>query len=44
MVHWRRIGKLRSHLANKSVEEDLAREVAAHLTLLADDFERWVRA
>ena len=40
MVHWRRIiCKLRSHLANKRVEEDLAREVASHLTLLADDFE-----
>jgi predicted permease len=41
MAHWRRfIAKLRSLLANKRVEEDLAREVASHLTLLADDFER----
>jgi predicted permease len=41
MAHWRRIiGKLRSRLANNGVEEDLAREVESHLTLLADDFER----
>ena len=41
MTHWRRIiAKLRSLLANESAEEDLAREVASHLTLLADDFER----
>ena len=41
MAHWRRIAaKLRSLLAGKHAEEDLAREVAAHLTLLADDFER----
>ncbi len=41
MAHWRRIiAKLRSLLANKRAEEDLAREVASHLTLLADDFER----
>jgi putative ABC transport system permease protein len=40
-VRWRRIiAQLRSHLANKRIEEDLAREVASHLTLLADDFER----
>ena len=41
MAHWRRIvAKLRNLLANKRVEEDLAREVASHPTLLADDFER----
>jgi predicted permease len=41
MAHWRRIiAQFRSLLANKRVEEDLAREVASHLTLLADDFER----
>src|SRR5580704_12435391 len=41
MAHWRRIiGKLRSLLANRRAEDDLAREVASHLTLLADDFER----
>jgi predicted permease len=41
MAHWRRIiAKLRGLLANKSAEDDLAREVASHLTLLADDFER----
>jgi predicted permease len=41
MVHWRRIiAKLRSLVANQRAEEDLAREVASHLTLLADDFER----
>src|ERR1700733_7705857 len=41
MAHWRRIiARLRSLLANKRAEEDLAREVALHLTLLADDFER----
>ena len=41
MAHWRRIiAQLRSLLANKRAEEDLTREVASHLTLLADDFER----
>jgi predicted permease len=41
MARWRRIiAKLRSLLANKRTEDDLAREVASHLTLLADDFER----
>jgi len=41
MAHWRRIvARLRSLLANKHVEEELAREVTSHLTLLADDFER----
>jgi predicted permease len=41
MAHWRRIVvQLRNLLANKRAEEDLAREVASHLTLLADDFER----
>ena len=41
MAHWRRIvASLRNLLANKRAEENLAREVASHLTLLADDFER----
>ncbi len=41
MVDWRRvIAQLRTALANKRAEEDLAREVASHLTLLADDLER----
>src|SRR5579863_1496373 len=41
MAHWRRIvSKFRNLLANKRAEKDLAREVASHLTLLADDFER----
>lgn len=41
MARWRRIiAQLRSLLANKRAEEDLAREVASHLTLLTDDFER----
>src|ERR1700678_54162 len=41
MVHLRRIvAKLRNLLAKKRAEENLAREVASHLTLLADDFER----
>src|ERR1700759_3552068 len=41
MAHLRRpIAQLSSLLANKRVEEELAREVASHLTLLADDFER----
>jgi predicted permease len=40
MAHWRRIiAQLRSLLASKRAEEDLAREVTSHLTLLADDFE-----
>ncbi|MGB6190837.1 MAG: ABC transporter permease, partial [Terracidiphilus sp.] len=34
------IARLRSLLTNRQAEEDLAREVASHLTLLADDFER----
>jgi hypothetical protein len=34
------IARLCSLLANKRAEEDLAREVASHLTLLTDDFER----
>jgi predicted permease len=41
MARWRRlVAKLRNLAANKRAEEDLAREVASHLTLLADDFER----
>jgi predicted permease len=39
--HWRRIvASLRSLFSNQREEDDLAREVASHLTLLADDFER----
>ena len=38
MARSRRIfAKLRSLLTNMRAEEDLAREVASHLTLLADD-------
>ena len=41
MAHWRRIiARFRSLLGNKRAEDDLAREVASHLALLADDFER----
>jgi predicted permease len=41
MAHLRRIvAKLRNLVANKRAEEDLAREVASHLTLLVDEFER----
>ena len=41
MAHWRRIfARLLSLFGNTHAEEDLAREVASHLTLLADDFER----
>ncbi len=41
MRHWRRIiARFRSLLANKRVEDDLAREVSSHLALLTDDFER----
>ncbi|HTT18970.1 MAG TPA: ABC transporter permease [Candidatus Sulfotelmatobacter sp.] len=41
MVSLRRTAaKLRNLFANKHAEEDLARELASHLTLLADDFER----
>jgi predicted permease len=41
MTHWRRIiARFRSLVANERAEDDLAREVASHLTLLADDFER----
>src|ERR1700678_1165247 len=41
MVHWRSIiAKFHSLFANRRAEENLAREVASHLTLLADDFER----
>ena len=36
----RTVAKLRNLLANKHAEEDLDRELASHLTLLADDFER----
>ena len=41
MAQWRRIvAGIRSLASNKRAEEDLAREVAAHLALLVDDFER----
>src|ERR1700684_4245312 len=41
MVHWRSIlAQLPNLLVNRRAEEDLAREVASHLTLLADDFGR----
>ena len=40
MAHWRRIfARLSKLFANKRAEEDLAREVESHLTLLADDFK-----
>jgi len=40
MAHLRRIvAKLRNLAANKRAEEELAREVSSHLTLLADEFE-----
>lgn len=34
------LAKLRNLFANRYAEEDLAREIASHLTLLTDDFER----
>ena len=41
MARWRRIvAKFCNILATRQAEEDLAREVASHLALLADDFER----
>jgi hypothetical protein len=41
MKRWRRlIAKLRNLLANDRAEEELAREVASHLTLLEDEFQR----
>lgn len=41
MARWRRIiARFRSLLANQRAEEDLSREVASHLALLAVDFER----
>src|SRR5271163_4191646 len=41
MAYLRRIiARLRNLVSNKNAENDLAREVASHLTLLADDFER----
>ena len=41
MARWKRIiAQLRSLFPNRRAEENLAREVASHLTLLADDFER----
>lgn len=41
MAQWRRIvAQLRSLVGNERVEDDLSREVASHLAMLADDFER----
>jgi predicted permease len=41
MARWRRIvAQLRSLLANRRAEDDLAREVSSHLALLADNFQR----
>src|SRR5437764_4650308 len=41
MAQWRRfIAKVRDFARRESLERDLDREVASHLTLLADDFER----
>jgi predicted permease len=41
MARWRRIAaQFRNLLSSRRAEEDLSREVASHLTLLADDFER----
>ena len=40
VAHWRRIAGFRSLFTHKHAEDDLAREVASHLTLLADDFGR----
>jgi hypothetical protein len=41
MAHWRRVfAGLRSLFRNRRLEADLAREMAAHLALLADEFER----
>src|ERR1700761_1405397 len=40
MARFRRlIARLRSLIANKRVEEDLAREVSSHLDFLTQDFE-----
>jgi macrolide transport system ATP-binding/permease protein len=41
MARWHRIlSRLRNLLRNNRAEQELAREVASHLSLLADDFER----
>jgi hypothetical protein len=40
VAHWRRIAGFRGLFTHKHAEDDLAREVASHLTLLADDFGR----
>jgi macrolide transport system ATP-binding/permease protein len=41
MARWKRIlARVRALFGNKRAEDELAREVASHLTLLADDFER----
>jgi predicted permease len=41
MAYFRRmVSKIRSRVANQQSEKELEREVASHLALLADDFER----
>src|SRR5579871_2573553 len=41
MVRWRRVfAQFRSLFRNNRAEHELAREVASHLALLADEFER----
>lgn len=41
MAHWRRfINRCRNLLGNRRAESELTREVASHLALLADDYER----
>ena len=41
MAYFRRlVSKMRSRVANQKSEKELEREVASHLALLADDFER----
>src|ERR1700722_8958880 len=41
MAGWKRaFARIRSLWGDKRADEELAREVTAHLTLLADDFER----
>ncbi len=40
MARWRRVvARFRSLIRSNRIEQELAREVASHLTLLADDFE-----
>jgi predicted permease len=41
MAHWRRrIAKLRSMFAQERADDEMVREVASHLALMADEFER----